>query len=114
MNVVGLLAGAILGLIFIAAGVSKLVAGPDWLKQAADMDVCRPVAIAVPYLEIVVGVLLVTQLFKPWPAIAAFVMLMVFTVVIVRRIRDGSPPPCGCFGSKSQRPLGAYHVVRNL
>jgi len=38
----------------------------------------------------------------------------VFTVVIVRRIRDGSRPPCGCFGSKSQRPLGAYHLVRNL
>ena len=37
-----------------------------------------------------------------------------YTVVIVRRIRDGSRPPCACFGSRSKRPLGAYHVVRNL
>lgn len=103
-----------LGLVFIAAGVLKLIAGPDWLKQAADMDVSRPMAMTVPYVEIVVGVLLVTQLFKPWPAVLAAAMLVIFTVVIVRRIRDGSRPPCGCFGSKSKRPLGAYHLVRNL
>jgi len=114
MDVVGIVAGVVLGLVFIAAGVLKLVAGPDWLKQAADMDVSRSLAIAVPYVEIVVGVLLVAQLFKPWPAVLAVAMLVVFTVVIVRRIQDGSRPPCGCFGSKSKRPLGAYHVVRNL
>jgi uncharacterized membrane protein YphA (DoxX/SURF4 family) len=114
VDVVGLVAGVVLGLIFIAAGVLKLVAGPDWLKQAADMEVSRPLAIAVPYVEIVVGVLLVTQLFTPWPAVVAVLMLLVFTTVIIRRIRDGSRPPCGCFGSKSKRPLGAYHLVRNL
>jgi uncharacterized membrane protein YphA (DoxX/SURF4 family) len=113
VDIVGLVAGVILGLIFVAAGVLKLVAGPVWLKQAADMDVSRSVAMLVPYVEIVVGVLLVTQLFTPWPAVAALVMLVIFTVVIVRRIQDGSRPPCACFGSKSKRPLGAYHVVRN-
>ena len=114
MDVVGVVAGVVLGLVFVAAGVLKLIAGPDWLKQAADMDVSRPVAMTVPYVEIVVGVLLVAQLFKPWPAVLAAGMLVVFTAVIVRRIRDGSRPPCGCFGSKSKRPLGAYHLVRNL
>jgi uncharacterized membrane protein YphA (DoxX/SURF4 family) len=114
MDVVGVVAGVVLGLVFLAAGVLKLIAGPDWLKQAADMDVSRPMAIAVPYVEIVVGVLLVVQLFTPWPAVVAVGMLVVFTVVIVRRIRDGSRPPCGCFGSRSKRPLGAYHLVRNL
>ena len=114
MDIVGLVAGVVLGLIFLAAGVLKLVAGPVWLKQAADMDVSRPMAMLVPYVEIVVGALLVTQLFTPWPAVVALLMLAVFTAVILRRIRDGSRPPCACFGSKSKRPLGAYHVVRNL
>ena len=114
MDVVGIVAGIVLGLVFIAAGVLKLVEGPGWLKQAADMQVPRPVAIIVPYVEIVVGVLLAVQLFKPWPAVVAVVMLVAFSVVIVRRIRDGSRPPCSCFGSRSKRPLGAYHLVRNM
>ena len=114
MDVAGILTGLVLGLVFIAAGVLKLVEGPGWLKQAADMEVSRPVAVVVPYVEVVIGVLLVVQVFKPWPAVVAAVMLVAFTVVIVRRIRDGSRPPCSCFGSRSKRPLGAYHVVRNL
>jgi uncharacterized membrane protein YphA (DoxX/SURF4 family) len=113
-DVVGIVAGIVVGVMFVAAGVLKLVEGPGWLKQAADMDVARPVALVVPYVEIVVGVLLATQLFKPWPAVAALGLLLAFTVVIVRRIRDGSRPPCACFGSRSKRPLGAYQVLRNL
>ncbi len=110
----GIVAGIVVGLMFVAAGVLKLVAGPGWLKQAADMDVSRPIALVVPYVEVVVGVLVAAQLFKPWPAVAAVALLLAYTVVIVRRIRDGSRPPCACFGTRSKRPLGAYHVVRNL
>ena len=64
-------------------------------------------------MEIVVGAVLAAQLFEPWPALAAIVLLIGFTIVIVRRLLDGSRPPCACFGSRSTRPLGAYHVARN-
>ena len=111
---IGVLAGVAIGLVFVVSGVLKLVAGPGWTKQAADMGVPRPVAVGVPYVEIVVGVLVATQLFTPWPAVVAVVLLCAFTVVILLRILDHSRPPCGCFGTRSQRPLGAYHVVRNL
>jgi uncharacterized membrane protein YphA (DoxX/SURF4 family) len=114
VDTVGLVAGVIVGIVLVAAGVLKLVEGPGWLKQAADMDVSRSVAMVVPYIEIVLGVLVAIQVFTPWPAVAALGLFVVFTVVIVRRIRDGSRPPCACFGSRSKRPLGAYHVVRNL
>ena len=110
----GIVAGAVVGLALIWAGVLKLVEGPAWLKQAADMDVARPIAQAVPYVEIAIGVPFAVHLFAPWPAVAALVLLAAYTVLIVRRIADGSRPPCACFGSKSKRPLGAYHVVRNL
>jgi hypothetical protein len=114
VDVVGIVAGVVVGLALVGAGVLKLIEGPAWLKQAADMEVSRPVAQVVPFVEISVGVPLAAQLFKPWPAIAALALLVVFTVVIVRRLLDGSRPPCGCFGSRSKRPLGAYHVARNL
>jgi Methylamine utilisation protein MauE len=114
LAVVGIVAGVIVGLALVWAGVLKLIVGPTWPKQAADMGVSRPVAQVVPFVEIVIGATLAAQLFTPWPAIAATALLVVFTVVIVRRLLDGSRPPCACFGSRSQRPLGAYHVARNL
>jgi hypothetical protein len=113
VDVVGIVAGAAVGLALIWAGVVKLLAGTDWTKQAADMGVPREPALAVPYAEIVVGVLLATQLFAPWPAVAALVMLVAYTVLIVVRLLDGSRPPCACFGRRSTRPLGAFHLVRN-
>jgi hypothetical protein len=109
-----MVAGLVVGLAFVWAGVLKLVEGPAWTKQAADMGVPRLVAQFVPFVEIVVGALLATQLFRPWPAVAALVLLLAFTIIIVRRLLDGSRPPCACFGSRSKRPLGAVHVVRNL
>src|SRR4051812_5519277 len=113
-TVLEVVANVVLGLTFLWAGGAKLVAGPLWMKQAADMDVPRALAFPVPYVELVLGVLLVTQLFSPWPAVAAGLLLLSFTVVIVRRIQDGSRPPCACFGARSTRPLGAVHVLRNI
>jgi hypothetical protein len=112
--VVGNVAGLVLGLAFVWAGALKLVQGPSWSKQAADMGVSRSVALVVPYVEVVVGALVAVQLLAPWPAVVALGMLLVYTGLIVLRLLDGSRPPCACFGSRSTRPLGAVHVVRNL
>ena len=78
------------------------------------MGIPGPVARVVPFIEVVVGTALAVQLAEPWPAVAAIVLLLAFTTVIVVRLLDGSRPPCACFGSRSTRPLGAYHVVRNV
>jgi Methylamine utilisation protein MauE len=112
--VLGTFAGVVVGLTLVVAGVLKLAEGPTWLKQAADMGVSRLIAQIAPFAEIVIGVPLVGQVLEPWPAVAALALLVVFTFVVVRRLLDGSRPPCGCFGTRSKRPLGAYHVVRNL
>ena len=68
----------------------------------------------MPFVEIGLGAAVASQLLRPWPAIAAWRCWSSFTIVIVTRLLDGSRPPCACFGSRSTRPLGAYHVVRNL
>jgi len=107
-------AAVLVGVAFLAAGVFKLADGPAWPKQAADMGVGRPLAMIVPWVELAVGAALVPQLVRPWPAVVALAILVVFTLVIARRLLDGSRPPCACFGSRSNRPLGAVHVVRNV
>jgi uncharacterized membrane protein YphA (DoxX/SURF4 family) len=113
-DVIAVIANVVLGVLFVWAGLAKLLDGPVWTQQAADMGVPRPIAIPVPYVELVVGASLVVQLFSPWAAVVAAAMLLTFTAVILLRLRDDSRPPCACFGSRSKRPLGAVHVLRNL
>lgn len=114
MEVVAVVAAVVVGAALITAGVFKLAAGGTWPIQAADLGVPRVVAVLVPWIELVVGVALVVPVFEPWPAIAAVVLLVAFTVVVLWRLRDGSRPPCACYGSRSTRPLGARHVARNV
>ena len=113
MKTIGTIAAIVVGAAFVAAGVFKLMDGDAWPKQAADMGVGRPIALIVPWVELAIGALLVAQLLEPWAALAATALLVGFTIVIIRRLLDGSRPPCACFGSRSSRPLGAYHIVRN-
>lgn len=113
MDLIGRIAAIGLGVMFVVSGIYKLIDGPAWPRQAADMGVPRTIALAVPYYEIVLGAVLVSSLFSPFAEIAAAITLGVFTVVIVQRLLDGSRPPCACFGSRSNRPLGRRHLVRN-
>ena len=113
MDVIGRLAELATGVMFLAAGGYKLADGPAWPKQAADMGVPRWLALLVPWFELALGALLLTGLFSPWPAVAAVLTLLVFTVVIVNRLLDGTRPPCACFGARSKKPLGPGHVIRN-
>ena len=69
--------------------------------------------LAVPWVEIAVGGALIAQIVRPWPAIAAIVLLVAFTFVIANRLLDGTRPPCGCFGSRFARPLSYRHILRN-
>lgn len=107
-------AGVLLGVVFLVAGGSKVAAGPAWPAQAAGLGAPRVVVPVVPWVEIVLGGLLVAQVARPWPAVAAVAMLIAFTVLILLRLRAGERPPCACFGAWSAKPLGAGHVARNV
>ena len=66
------------------------------------------------WVELVTGALLVAQAARPVPALVALALMLAFTVLIVRRLAAGEHPPCACFGAWSARPLGWWHVARNL
>lgn len=114
MDAVGTLAEVLVGAIFVVAGASKVARGAEWPAQAAEMGVGRPLAIVVPWWEIVIGALVAVGLGAPWPALAAFVTLAGFTVAIVVQLGRGRHPQCACFGAWSTAPLGVGHVWRNV
>lgn len=113
MSVVALIASIALGMVFLVSGGSKLAAGPEWPQQAAGLGAPSVVVPVLPWLEIVLGAVLVMQLAPVAAAVAAIVVLVAFTALIVRRLAEGRHPPCACFGAWSSKPLGAGHVVRN-
>lgn len=110
---VGTLAAAALGLVFLAAAATKLGDLRAWPAQAAALGAPARVVPMVPWWELVLGALLVVGAARPWPAVLAGLTLVVFTVLIVRVLRRGQHPPCACFGSVRPRPLGWRHVARN-
>ena len=105
---------ALVGAVFVYAGVSKLAIGPDWKVQAGDLEVPRVVVPFVPWLEIAVGLLLIGRVISGVANVAALVMLVSFTAVIVGQLLRGKRPPCACFGRRSTRPIGWSDVTRNM
>jgi uncharacterized membrane protein YphA (DoxX/SURF4 family) len=110
----GLGASILLGLVFVVSGGAKIAAGPSWPQQARALGAPRSVVPVLPWVEIVLGAVLVTQLAPVAAGVVALVVLVAFTALIVRRLSEGEHPPCACFGAWSAKPLGPGHVVRNV
>lgn len=113
-ELIDVVARLVVGAAFVVAGASKLVVGDDWLRQAADLGAPRAVALPLPWIEIVLGAVLVVGFVEPVALAVAAVLLVAFTVLLVANFRSGRRPPCACFGAWSASPIGWRHVARNL
>ena len=108
---------SVVGVVFIFAGVQKLLAGIEWLVQAKQLrppQIAQPFVPMVPYIELVVGGLLIAGVQEMPVRIAAAVLLGSFTVLLIARLAAGERPPCACFSFRSTRPIGWTNVTRNL
>lgn len=107
---------SLVGVVFIFAGIQKLLAGIEWLVQAKQL---RPPRIAesfvptVPYIELVMGGLLIAGVQEVPVRIASMVLLGSFTALLIARLAAGERPPCACFSFRSTRPIGWSNVTRN-
>jgi len=107
-------AGVLLGAVLLLSGAAKLASGARWPAQAEALGAPAAAVAVVPWLEVGLGALLVTGVWRPVVALAAAAMLLVFTVLLVVRLAQGRRPPCACFGAWSTRPVGPGSVVRNV
>ena len=106
-------ASAALGAVFLLSGVLKVSAPQQWRAQSAGLGVARPIATVVPFAEVVIGALLVTQVARRVVALAAAALLVGFTTLLVLRLLQGRRPPCACFGAWTTKPIGWRNVARN-
>lgn len=101
------------GVVLLVAGVAKLCQ-PSWPATAKAFGAPARLIPMLPWVEIVLGALLVSGVGLPWTAVAAAALLGGFTLLVAVRVRRGDAVPCGCFGETSPAPVGADTVLRNL
>ncbi len=99
-----LVSRAVVGVVFLAAGISKALdmtafAGEISAYQMMPTALVQPMAIALPLLEILIGVYLLVGLMQRWAAGAAGVLLLVFIAAMASALVRGLTLDCGCFGS---------------
>lgn len=116
------LISALLGGLLLLAGVPKLrdregmlaaVKGYRLLPEAGE----RVVAVALPYVEVLLGALLVVGLGSPFvPAAAAALFLVFFAGLSINLLRGRRELDCGCFAfakAEGHAPrIGWFHAGR--
>ncbi len=110
-------ARVLLGLVFLYAAYTKL--RQPWLLFAMSIDAYRllpenavlVVARTLPWLELALGVLLLTGIWLRWAAAAATLLLLTFFSLMVRASIQGGGIDCGCFGVGE--PLSAKTLTRD-
>jgi uncharacterized membrane protein YphA (DoxX/SURF4 family) len=110
---VGVAARVVVGVILLVAGASK-ARDRTWPAAAARFGLPRAAAVALPWLELVLGGLLVAQVGGRWTSLVAMVLLAAFTVVVAIHVVRHDDVPCACFGSRSAAPVSGRTIVRNL
>jgi putative oxidoreductase len=114
-----LLAGRLtLGGIFVFAAYAKLHFGGAWHLRdyqfffamainsynMLPLPVVQGMALVLPWLELVLGALLIVGVGLRWVSSAITVLLLVFMAALTRAAMLGLEINCGCFGYSSQKP----------
>jgi uncharacterized membrane protein YphA (DoxX/SURF4 family)/peroxiredoxin len=108
---------AVLAVVFLTAGVGKLLDLEGSRRAMRDFGVPdRAVGIAgtaLPLAEVAVGLALIFRPSARWAALAALVLLAAFIAGIVRAMARGEQPDCHCFGQIHSAPAGRATLARN-
>jgi putative oxidoreductase len=108
-----------LGGVFIFAGATKIV---DPAGFAADIGNYRILphewinllAITLPWIEVVVGLLLIAGIWKRANALLITLMLVVFLFAIGQAVVRGLNINCGCFGTVEGRKVGLIAMAEDV
>lgn len=118
MNWLVLAVRVLLGALFVVAGASKVghadlfaaeIAGFRLLPAA----VIAPIAIALPFLEMLLGVYLILGLFTRTAAWIAVALFAVFDLAIASAVVRGMTISCGCFGPSDATVTSWAEVARD-
>lgn len=107
-----------IGLVFVVAGVSKIGHATEFAAQIAGFRllpqlVIAPMALALPFLEVLLGGYLVVGLFTRASAWTAALLFALFDAAIASAVVRGMTVSCGCFGPNDTTVTTWTEVARD-
>lgn len=117
MDVVLLTSRSLLAVVFVLAGVTKLL-DPSGSRQALisfgiPVRLNTSIGLLLPLTELVVAVALIPRPTAWWGALGAFILLSLFVIGIAVTLARGKAPDCHCFGQLYSAPVSRSTLVRN-
>lgn len=118
MSIVLLLARLVLVVVFLVAGVGKLLDLKGSQQAMRDFSLpgflAAPLGILLPIAELAVVVALIPTASAWWGALGALVLLLLFVAGIAYNLTLGRKPDCHCFGVFYSSAIGINTLIRNL
>lgn len=109
----------ILGGLLIVTGALKVGHAPELASALAGFrllpgEVVAPMALVLPYFELLVGLYLVAGLFTRVVGWITVVQFVLYAAAIASAVIRGIPANCGCFGPNDQATADWPHVAFDL
>ena len=110
----------VLGLVFVAAGALKLGHASDLAATITAFGFGLPpvlvsiVAVALPPLELLLGIYLIGGWLLPVTSAAAALLLAIFIAAVASVVARGMSVACGCFGAADSAPATWWTVARDV
>lgn len=110
----------VIGLLLVVAGTLKIGHAPDLAAAIAGFRllpaaVVGPLALGLPFFEVLLGLYLVLGLFTRVAGIVAAVQFAVYAAVVASAVMRHIPANCGCFGpgdiAVADWPHAAFDVL---
>jgi uncharacterized membrane protein YphA (DoxX/SURF4 family) len=118
VNLVVLILRVAIGAIFIAAGVSKIGHAAIFASEIAGFrivpqPIIAPLAVMLPFFEVLLGGYLVIGLYTRIAGIVGAVQLAIFAAAIASAVMRGMSVSCGCFGPNDATTTSWGEVARD-
>jgi uncharacterized membrane protein YphA (DoxX/SURF4 family) len=109
-----------IGAVLVAAGASKALMGSVSTSRLISSYKLAPeslvpgLALALPIVEMSVGVALLLGVWLPATDRVAIVLIATLTIIAVITAARGLTPNCGCFGKAFETAISPQVILRNL
>lgn len=109
----------ILGGVFIFASLDKIVHPLDFAKSISNYQILPDhlinlAALILPWLELILGALLVFGVWLPGAIVLTDLLLVVFFAALLFNLARGLNVDCGCFSaSPTDNPATSWYVIRD-
>lgn len=113
-----LIARIVVALMFIVVGVGKITHPEEFAREISNYQLLpiifiNPLAIFLPWLELITGMMILFGVQIRANAILVAAMLIAFTIAIIIAVAKGLSINCGCYSQIAAQKVGIPKILEN-